>query len=81
MIDPSDNNVLLASGQAENLNAQFNDNDNNVSAYEPFYIFGSSNDDQTSVNTLPSSKKLDKKAQLNEKIARLEAKKQLLKKR
>ena len=40
------NDAPSASVQTKNLNAQFDDNNNNVSVYKPSYIFGSSNNNQ-----------------------------------
>ena len=65
----------------ENPNAQFDDDDNDISVYELFHTLGLLNNDQALAGATPLSRELDKKTQLNKKIARLEAKKRLLKKR
>ena len=75
------NDVPPASDQVKNPNAQLNDDNNDVSVYEPSYTTGSSNNDQVPTSAAPPSGELDEEIQLNKKIARLEAKKQLLKKR
>ena len=71
--------VPPANGQIENSNTQFDDDDNNVSVYELFHTFGSSNDDQAPANAALPSGELDEEIQLNKEIACLEVKEQLLK--
>ena len=73
MVGPS-NDLLSASGQVENPNAQLNDDDDDTSVYESSHTSGSSNNDQASAGAALPNGKLDKQTRLNEEIARLEAK-------
>ena len=60
MAGPS-NDILSASGQVENPNAQLNDDDDDVSIYELSHTSRSLNDDHTPADAALPSGELDKK--------------------